>query len=82
MLSHGPHGGTYDKSDNFLGLEGVLCNVCYVVIVNIDVVSMILHKINILFEILKFTLYTVHTKRQPKKTKKSVVALRKSVLAR
>ena len=56
MLSHRPHGGTYDKSNNFLGLKGVLCNVCYVVIVNIDVVSMILHKINILFEILKFTL--------------------------
>ena len=56
MLSHRPHGGTYDKSNNFLGLKGVLCNVCYVVIVNIHVVSMILHKINILFEILKFTL--------------------------
>ena len=57
MVSHRPQGGTYDKSNNFLEFKGDLCNVFYVVIVNIDVVSMILHKINILFEILKYTLH-------------------------
>ena len=46
-VTHRPHG---DKSNNFLGMKGV-----YVVIVN--VMSMILHKVNIPFEILIFALY-------------------------
>ena len=49
-------GDTCDETNNFLVLKGALCNIYYVVVVNIDGISLILHKINIPFQILNFTL--------------------------